>query len=207
MLPPRKITIQPTAFLEGPSDVPRRVRPRAQQATGWLQPGAGGRLPRTHPELNKAVQRGDGVGPVPSGSLGAGRWRACTLGLGTWVWPNGEPPPGCWGVSTPLSAVPAAFRPSWRVQSCTPAPTPPTPRLRTRCGTQAPEASLSPHLGGEAPQAPLQVLWTPVSCSEHSPGPAPGAPADLVPDRSLEVPSALRTFSGVALNVRGPSPG
>lgn len=118
MLPPRKITIQPTAFLEGPSDVPRRVRPRAQQATGWLQPRVGGReAAGTHLELNKAVQRGDGVGPVPSGSLGAGRWRACALGLGEWVWPDGGPPLGCWGVSTPSSAIPATFRPSWRVQA------------------------------------------------------------------------------------------
>lgn len=156
MLPPRKITIQPTAFLEGPSDVQRRVRPRAHRRLGGCSPGlAGGRLQRTHPELNKAVQRGDGVGPVPSGSLGAGRWRACTLGLGAWVWPDGGPPPGCWGVSTPLSAIPAAFRPSWRVQSWTPAPTPLTPRLRTSCGTQAPEASLGSHLGGEAPSGPL----------------------------------------------------
>ena len=182
MLPPRKITIQPTAFLEGPSDVPRRVRPRVQQATGWLQPRAGGqaggRLRRTHPEFNKAVQCGDGVGPVPSGSLGAGRWRACTLGLGAWVWPDGEPPPGCWGVSTPLSAILAAFRPSWRVQSWTPAPTPLTPRLRTSCGTQAPEASLGPHLGGEAPSGPLAplVVWTPVSCSEHVQARSPTPP-------------------------------
>lgn len=65
----------------------------------------------------------------------------------------------------------------------------------------------APTLVERPSQAPLQVVWTPVSCSEHSPGPAPDAPSDLVPDRSLEVPSSLRTVSGVALNVRGPSPG
>lgn len=154
MLPPRKITIQPTAFLEGPSDVPRRVRPRAQQATGWLQPRVGGReAAGTHLELNKAVQRGDGVGPVPSGSLGAGRWRACALGLGEWVWPDGGATSGLLGGQHTLVCHPGHLQAL--LAGAGPAPTPLTPRLRTSCGTQAPEASLGPHLGGEALSGPL----------------------------------------------------
>ena len=38
------------------------------------------------------------------------------------------------------------------------------------------------------PQAPLRVVWIPVSHSEHSPGPRPDGTSDPVPDWSLEVP-------------------
>lgn len=172
-----------------------------QQATGWPGRQAGGCGVHTRSSIKLfSVEMESALFVLGARGLGA-RGHACWCcrrGSGL----TGEPPPGCWGLSTPSSAIPAAFRPSWWVQSWTPAPTHLTSRLSTSCGTWAPEASLGPQVGG-GPHRPPCGWCGSQSATQSSPGPRPDGTSDPVPDWSLEVPSALRTVSRVALNVGG----
>lgn len=146
-----------------------------QQATGWPGRQAGGCGVHTRSSIKLfSVEMESALFVLGARGLGA-RGHACWCcrrGSGL----TGEPPPGCWGLSTPSSAIPAAFRPSWWVQSWTPAPTHLTSRLSTSCGTWAPEASLGPQVGGGPHRPPCGWCGSQSATQSTVQGPALMAP-------------------------------
>nr|XP_019817527.1 PREDICTED: uncharacterized protein LOC109559908 [Bos indicus] len=191
MLPPRKITIQPTAFLEGPSDVHGGSAPARSRRLGGQ---AVGRLRHAHPERNKAVQRGNGVGPVRSGSPGAGRWRACVLVLGGVGLARLGAISGLLGDQHALVCQPGRLQALLVGAALDPSPHP----------SHTPFEHKLWELGSKVSPGPPAGVWTPVSHSEHSPGPRPPMPPQIQCLTGARKSPVLSGQFRVALNVGVP---